>query len=693
MAFRHVRDLRSPRVGLAAAALALGVSGTLGACSSADPRAGFTPPAEEPSAPPAATAPAPTAEPDAAAPAPRDPDEAPAPQAFAVSPDRGVVGAVGPTVAVTGEDFVPRSVLQLDGAPLATTYVSATELRATLPSGRLAAVGVLRLSVGTAAPGGGASKELTFAVENPKPAPRALAPLSVVAGSPAFSLEVLGDGFVQGARVSWGDVELTTTVRSSELLVATVPATLVAQSGAFPVKVTNPPPGGGASSTLSFTVANPAVSISQVTPGSAFVGASSASLRVMGAGFVPASAVLFNGTPLTTAYAGPTELTAVVPGSLLGAVGDLPVVVSSPPPGGGVSAPAVFRVLYPVPSATSVSPSSVAVGSAPTIVVGGAGFSGASQITVDGAPLATTFLDAARVRATLPAATTAAAGVLAVRVVNPSPGGGTSGAVSLTVEHPVPSVASVSPSSVRVGAGDTTFVVTGSGFAAASQIRVDGVALATTFVSVSELRAVVPAARFSAPRALAVTVSTPAPGGGTTSPRTVTVSCDATGVDVSLATETAVELSTLFASATKLSRFVGAEVCEASSLYVDVLEPQRSWVVQNATAAPKVLSAWADCRASGKHEDAYLAFYRRSTKPVTDNERLACTGFISEGKNGIGGFASPEGGISNYCPGLTKANGAGLSLGVCEKVVVHVQAYDLDSTTFPPPTKIKVKVE
>ena len=71
--------------------------------------------------------------------------------------------------------------------------------------------------------------------------------------------------------------------------------------------------------------------------------------------------------------------------------------------------------------------------------------------------------------------------------------------------------------------------------------------------------------------------------------------------------------------------------------------------------------------------------------PLLDLEWLAT--------NGVGGYASPEAGGSAYCPGLTKANGGGLQLGVCEKAVVHIQPYDYLSTTFRAPPRLRLYVE
>ncbi|MDF2692521.1 MAG: hypothetical protein K0S65_904, partial [Labilithrix sp.] len=283
---------------------------------------------------------------------PKDPDEASAPEVDAIKPNQATVGSVGPSIIVSGNNFVPRSIVQLDGAPLATSFISGTELRATIPSNKLKTVGTLRISVGTAPPGGGASKEVTFAVVNPEPQVTALAPLSVLAGSGTTQIEITGDRFVQGAKIVFGMTDLATTFTSSTQLAGTIPAGLLSTSGSVPVTVVNPAPGGGTSSPISFTNSNPSASIQNINPSAAFVGSAAFEMTVNGGGFVASSAVLFNGTPLVTPYQGPNKLKAQAPASSLTAAGDFPIAVQNQPPGGGVSAPVVFKVQYPAPSST-----------------------------------------------------------------------------------------------------------------------------------------------------------------------------------------------------------------------------------------------------------------------------------------------------------------------------------------------------
>jgi len=652
-------------------------------------------PIVEPVATQQPTEPAPTAVPTVEKPKPPvNPDEAMPPVVAAVSPDKGTVGSVGPSIVVAGTNFVSRSIVQLDGAPLATTFVSETELRATIPTSKLAAVAVLRLSVGTSPPGGGASKEVTFEVQNPGAMLTSLAPLSVVSGSGTTTLHASGTGFVPGAKVVFGATDLTTTFTSATALEATIPASLLLTSGSVPVKIVNPPPGGGPSTPISFTVANPAASIQAINPSAAFVGSAAVSLVVNGSGFVAGSNILFNGAVLATTFISAGEVRATVPAGSLGAAGDFPVAVSNPPPGGGVTAPVVFRVQYPAPQPSSLAPSSAAVAAGPTdVIVTGVGFFITSQITFDGAPAATIYQDPSHLKATLTAAQLANAGTLSVRVVNSAPGGGTSSALAFTVNNGVPTIVALNPSSVTAGSADRTVTINGNGFVSTSTVRSNSVLVMTTYVNANTVTAVVPSAHLANPGSVAITVTNPAPGGGTSGVRNLSVGCDTSGVDVALgALGTTTTLATNFGAAPLMSRFADSGTCAATTLDDANQQPGRYWVVQNTAGAPVTLSAWADCTADGKEGDAYLTFYRRPTKPANDMERLACTFMIAEGI-AVSGYASPESGASSWCPGLTKANGGGLTLGVCEKAVVHIQPWSYASTTYTAPPIVRVKPE
>jgi hypothetical protein len=90
--------------------------------------------------------------------------------------------------------------------------------------------------------------------------------------------------------------------------------------------------------------------------------------------------------------------------------------------------------------------------------------------------------------------------------------------------NPVPAVTSLSPSSVSAGSANLVLGVSGTGFVRGSTVRWNGTERATTFVSATALRAYVPASDLAAAGSAEVAVTSPSPGGGTSSAAGFTVS-------------------------------------------------------------------------------------------------------------------------------------------------------------------------
>jgi hypothetical protein len=178
----------------------------------------------------------------------------------------------------------------------------------------------------------------------------------------------------------------------------------------------------------------------------------------------------------------------------------------------------------PAPVASSLSPTSAQAGGAGlTLTVNGSRFVSSSVVRWNGAARRTTFVSATRLRATISVADLATVGPVPVSVVTPAPGGGTSGAVSFTITAPVPVVSSLSPATAVAGGTALTLTVNGSRFVPASVVRWNGAARPTTFVSANQLRAAITAADLATARSTAVTVASPAPGGGTSGKVTFTI--------------------------------------------------------------------------------------------------------------------------------------------------------------------------
>ena len=97
------------------------------------------------------------------------------------------------------------------------------------------------------------------------------------------------------------------------------------------------------------------------------------------------------------------------------------------------------------------------------------------------------------------------------------------GDVTYTILNPVPTITSISPTSANLDAGNTTLTVNGTGFAVTASVQWNGVALATTYVSATKVTAVIPAADLTVAGSFNVTVSDPAPGGGTSAAKIFTV--------------------------------------------------------------------------------------------------------------------------------------------------------------------------
>ena len=443
----------------------------------------------------------------------------PSPRLATASPSVVVAGSGPVALTLTGASFVAGSQVLFDGSGVATTYTSATQLSATLDASLVAAAGTHALTIVNAGPGGGTSASASFTVQNPLPTLTALSPASTVAGSAPLTLTATGSGFVPGSVVALDGAALTTTYVSARSLTAPFPA--FATSGAHAVTVKNPSPGGGATSPVTFAVVNPAPRISALSPARVVAG-SAFTLAVSGSGFVSTSQVSVNGTPVPTTFVDATSLKAQV--AAVAAAGDAAIAVATPGPGGGTSAPATLTVVNPAPALTGLSPATVTVGSGGfTLTVSGSGFVAASSVQLDGASLTTTFASASQLTVALAASVAATAGVHTVSVVNPAPGGGASASATLTIANPAPALSAASPTTVLAGSGSTALTVTGAGFIASSQVLFDGSSVATTFASGTQLGATLDAALVAVAGTHALTVETPAPGGGTSAPASFTV--------------------------------------------------------------------------------------------------------------------------------------------------------------------------
>ena len=273
--------------------------------------------------------------------------------------------------------------------------------------------------------------------------------------------------------------------------------------------------------------------VTSLSPPSASTGSASFTLTVIGTDFQSDSAVQWNGAPLTTTYGSPFQLTATVPASDLAvAYGSVTITVVNPTTDAGTSSPALFYLDTPnataptltSPTSTSITSSSATLGGtvadngaliqkrgilyAPTATNGNPTIGGTGVIEVDDAAAATgSFTESV----TGPNANTSysmvafATNDIGTGYTNPV---STFGPLSL---------ASLSPASAVTGSGSFTLTVNGSGFQSDSIVNWNGVPLATTNVTFTQIQATVPASFLAvAYGSVTITVVNPTTNSGTT---------------------------------------------------------------------------------------------------------------------------------------------------------------------------------
>ena len=242
-----------------------------------------------------------------------------APAISSLSPSSAMAGGPAFTLTVNGTGFFSGAVVNWNGSPLPTNFVSATQLAAQVAASLIAAPGTATVTV---VESGATSGGATFTI-SAGPVITSLSPDVVTVGGPAFTLTVNGSGFVSGAVVKWNGSALATNFVSATQLTAQVPASLIAAAGTANVTVVE---NGVTSASATFTVTAGQV-ITSLSPDSATAGGPAFTLTVNGSGFTSGAVVHWNSTGLTTTFVSATQLKAAVPANLIAAPGTASITV------------------------------------------------------------------------------------------------------------------------------------------------------------------------------------------------------------------------------------------------------------------------------------------------------------------------------------------------------------------------------
>ena len=431
-----------------------------------------------------------------------------------LSPNSATLGGAAFTLTVSGSGFVSGTTVQWNGSALPTTYVSASQLTASVSASFIASQGTASVTVQN--PGSAASTAVTFTINQSSSAASSLSslsPNSVAAGGPDFTLTVNGSGFLSGATLQWnGSPHFANFISGSQLTVY-VPASLIASQGSVSINVRNPD--GTTSNTLSFTINAPTPAISALSPNSATAGGPSFTLTINGSGFLSGATVGWNNSFLTTSFVSFNQLTASVPANLIAAQGSASVTVQNP--GGAASKAVAFPINNFI---SSLSPASATAGApAFTLTVNGSGFVVGSTVQWNGSPLPSTYVGGNQLTAPVSAALIASVGSASVTVVNP--GGAPLGSAIFTINPPPPAILTLSPTSAAAGGAAFILTVSGSGFLNGSTVQWNGSALATTYVNGNQLTASVSAALIATIGSATVTVANA--GGAASNPLTFAI--------------------------------------------------------------------------------------------------------------------------------------------------------------------------
>jgi len=375
-----------------------------------------------------------------------------------------------------------------------------------------------------------------------------VSPSSATVGTQGFTITANGSGFVAGAIILWNGTALNTTLISSIQLTAPVPATFLIAPGTVQIAVQIPGSAQSATQNVNNTTTTeisdvvlftigatpgtpPAVtSVSASTTSLASTPACSAqgfTLTVNGTNFTSDAIVNWNGAAEPTTFVSATQLTAAIPATAAEFPGSAAVTVTNSV-GTSPSSPVTLTTsstALTTPILTSLSQTTAGAGSAAiTLTVTGSGILPCSVVQWTSpnnvvTSLPTVYSSATQLTASVPPADFLTTGSAQVKILTQGASGtGTSGPLTFTITGPT--ITSLSSSTTSNGstpscsASDVVLTVTGTNFVPGSIVNwivnpppALPSTLGTTFVSSTQLTAIVPAGLIAASGSVQIQVS------------------------------------------------------------------------------------------------------------------------------------------------------------------------------------------
>ncbi len=178
----------------------------------------------------------------------------------ALEPASARAGGASFLLTVSGQNFTTASRIYWNGSLRTTTFVSSTQLRATISANDIGAAGRAAINVLTATTGVTLTSNTVFfsilPATQPTPTPiiTAFDPSAAATGSQGLTVTLVGQNFTPNSSVRWNASPRTTTYVSSTVLRVVLSAADLSKSGRYAITVAN---GTQISNTVFFSVTAP----------------------------------------------------------------------------------------------------------------------------------------------------------------------------------------------------------------------------------------------------------------------------------------------------------------------------------------------------------------------------------------------------------------------------------------------------
>lgn len=276
------------------------------------------------------------------------------------------------------------------------------------------------------------------------------------------------------------------------------------------------------------TAASPVPDLGGIDPATVTMFNPSFSLQLYGNKFQGDCVVKWSGQPdLIPNIFSNSIIYVQVPASYITTFGTASITVFNPGPGGGTSQPQTLNINYPHPFVTDIQPTSIDAGSSAfTLNITGSQFVAGAKVKWPGqADLTPSNITATSVTVTVPASYIVNGGDVYVNVANPGPGGGDGyNAQQFHVHSPFPTLTSISQSSAVGGDPSFTLTLTGTNFSSTSVVNWTGQNdLTPATQTATQLTVAIPDTYLATPGLINISVTTPLPGGGTSTSQLFTI--------------------------------------------------------------------------------------------------------------------------------------------------------------------------